>query len=83
MKKSLTYLKHFKKQLILGPIFKLIEAIFELLIPMIMAYIIDHGLTVNDQGYVIAGDQRFILTMECVILVMGILRLCSSFVCQF
>ena len=83
MKKSLTYLKHVKKQLILGPIFKLIEAIFELLIPMIMAYIIDHGLTVNDQGYVIAGNQRFILTMGCVILVMGILGLCSSLVCQF
>ena len=43
MKKSLSYLKNFKKQLILGPIFKLIEAIFELIIPIIMALIIDKG----------------------------------------
>ncbi len=83
MKKSLTYLKHFKKQLILGPIFKLVEAIFELLIPMIMAYIIDQGLYLNDSGEVIGGNQRFILTMGCVILVMGILGLCSSLVCQY
>ncbi len=83
MKKSLRYLKPFKKQLILGPIFKLIEAIFELIIPIIMALIIDKGLIVDAQGYVIGGDTKYILTMGAVMLGLSVLGLCSSLTCQF
>ena len=78
MKKSLRYLKPFKKQLILGPIFKLIEAIFELIIPIIMALIIDKGLIVDAQGYVIGGDTKYILTMGAVMLGLSVLGLVNS-----
>ena len=44
------YLKDFKKELILGPAFKLIEAIFELIVPLVMAKIIDLGITSGNTG---------------------------------
>ena len=46
------FLKHYKKELILGPFFKLLEAIFELAVPLVMAQIIDKGIGNNDSDYV-------------------------------
>ena len=83
MNPCLKYLKPFKKQLILGPIFKLIEAIFELIIPMIMAFIIDKGLISDASGKIIGGNEKYILTMGAIIVGLGVLGLCSSLVCQF
>ena len=45
------YLNPFKKRLIVGPIFKLIEAIFELIVPILMARIIDIGIKNSDKIY--------------------------------
>lgn len=53
MKKLLVYLKDYKKESILGPLFKLLEASFELLVPLVMAAIIDVGIADGDRGYVI------------------------------
>lgn len=83
MPKTLSYLKKFKKQLILGPVFKLIEAIFELIVPMIMALIIDKGIYLDENGIVIGGNANYIVKMGIVIVVLGILGLLSSFTCQF
>ncbi len=83
MKKCLKYLKPFKKQLILGPIFKLIEAIFELIVPMIMALVIDKGLISDANGNIVGGNEKYILTMGAIILGLGILGLASSLTCQF
>ena len=47
------YLKHFKKEVILGPLFKLTEAIFELIVPLIMAKIIDIGIKNSDLSYIL------------------------------
>ena len=47
------YLKQFKKQVILGPLFKLTEAIFELIVPLVMASIIDVGVKNGDSAYVL------------------------------
>ena len=47
------FLKHYKKELILGPFFKLLEAIFELAVPLVMAQIIDKGIGNNDSDYVL------------------------------
>lgn len=69
------YLKPFKKRLIIGPIFKLIEAIFELIVPILMAKIIDIGIKNNDKIYV--------YTVGAIIIALGILGLASSLVCQF
>lgn len=83
MIKSLTYLKRFKKQLILGPIFKLIEAIFELIVPLIMAMVIDNGINLDADGKVIGGNINYIIVMGIVIVSLGILGLASSLTCQF
>ena len=54
MKSLLKYLKNYKKESVLGPLFKLLEASFELLIPIVMARIIDIGIKNRDLNYVLA-----------------------------
>ena len=52
MWKLLVYLKDYKKESVLGPLFKLLEASFELMVPLVMASIIDKGIGGGDTGYV-------------------------------
>ena len=68
------FLKDYKLQLTIGPLCKLIEAIFELFIPLITADIIDNGVKNNDVGYVLQKGGLMIL--------LGVLGLCSALVCQ-
>lgn len=75
MKKLLKFLKNYKKELILGPFFKLLEAIFELIVPVVMAKIIDKGVNGNDSGYV--------FRMSGIIVVLGICGLCFAAICQY
>ncbi len=79
MKKEccISYLKPFAKRLIVGPIFKFIEAAFELIVPILMALIIDEGIT--NRG----GDLKYIYTIGGIIIALGIFGLASSLVCQF
>lgn len=74
MLKIARFLKNYKKQVILGPIFKLIEAIFELIVPLIMANIIDIGIKNKDISYV--------LKMGLLLVIIGIIGLASSLTCQ-
>ncbi|SFP92739.1 ABC-type multidrug transport system, ATPase and permease component [Butyrivibrio proteoclasticus] len=53
MRKLLVYLKDYKKETILGPLFKLLEASFELLVPLVIAAMIDKGIASGDKGYVV------------------------------
>ena len=69
------FLRDFKKQVILGPLFKLTEAIFELIVPLVMAQIIDVGIENGDRGYV--------LRMGGVLLLLGVVGLCCALVCQY
>lgn len=69
------FLKNYKKELILGPFFKLLEAIFELIVPLVMAKIIDTGIKNNDAGYV--------WKMCGVIVLLGVCGLCFALTCQF
>lgn len=69
------FLKHYKKELILGPFFKLLEAIFELAVPLVMAQIIDKGIGNNDSDYV--------WKMSGLIVVLGICGLGFALTCQF
>jgi ATP-binding cassette subfamily B protein len=73
--KLLQFLKPYKKQVILGPIFKLLEAIFELMIPTIMILLIDNGIRYKDLSYIWK-----IGAIMCVMAIMGVL---SSFTCQY
>ncbi len=52
MKKLLVYLKDCKKEVVLAPLFKLLEACFELFVPLVIASIIDKGIPDQDMGYI-------------------------------
>ena len=61
MKKLLVFLKDYKKETVLAPLFKLLEASFELLVPLVMAAIIDKGIGNADRGYI--GRMCFVMIM--------------------
>lgn len=75
MFKIARYLKGFRRQVVIGPIFKLIEAIFELIVPLVMARIIDVGVKNEDAGY--------ILWMGGLMILLGILGLGCALICQY
>ena len=75
MKKLLIYLKDYKKESIIGPLFKLLEATFELIVPVIMAHIIDIGIKNQDTLY--------IWKMGAVLVIFGILGLTCSLLAQY
>ena len=58
MKKLLVYLRPYRLQAILAPVFKLLEAAFELLVPLIMADIIDVGIAAGDENGVFSGGAH-------------------------
>ena len=53
MKSLLKYLKDYKKETILAPLFKMLEASFELFVPLVMAAIIDKGISNGDKVYIL------------------------------
>lgn len=61
MKSLLKYIKDYKKESILAPLFKMLEASFELMVPLVMASIIDHGIADNDTPYII--KMGFVLVL--------------------
>ena len=69
------FLKDYKKECIVGPLCKLFEAILELLVPLVMANIIDVGVKNRDSGYVIK--------MGIVMIALGAIGLMSALVCQY
>lgn len=75
MWKLLTYLKDYKKESVLGPLFKLLEASFELLVPLVMASIIDVGIENR--------DIRYVLMMGGVLLLLAAVGLASSLTAQY
>ena len=75
MEKILKYLKGFEKECILGPLFKLLEATFELLIPLVVANIVDKGISSGDQGY--------IFKMCLVMIVLGVIGLGMAVSAQY
>ena len=54
MKKLMCYMKKYRVHALLGPFFKLIEALFELFVPLVVADIIDVGIESGDKGYIIS-----------------------------
>ena len=75
MKRLLVYLKDYKKECVLAPLFKMLEASFELFVPLVIASIIDSG---------IAGNNKSLLTRDFIILVMlGLIGLIIAVTAQF
>lgn len=75
MLKLARYLKKYLKEVIIGPLFKLTEAVFELIVPLVMAKIIDVGIKNSDKPY--------ILKMGGVMVLLGVVGLCCALVCQY
>ncbi len=83
MKKIFTYFKPYKWQSILGPLFKLLEATFELLVPFIVALIVDRGLGEYSGGGYPNADKGFIAWMCVVLAAFGLVGLAFSVTAQY
>ena len=75
MKRLLVYLKDYKKETILGPLFKLLEASFELFVPLVVAEIIDAGIG--------GGDRSYILKMSAMLVLLAFVGLVSAVTAQY
>ena len=71
----LRYAKDYRKQIILGPVFKFFEAVFELILPLLMASLIDNGLKMNDRG--------MIIKMGVWMIAMSVIGLVCAIICQY
>ena len=75
MKELLKYIKDYKKECVLGPLFKLLEACFDLTVPIVMAKIIDDGIA--------KSDSHFILVYGGVLILLAAVGLLSSITAQY
>ena len=75
MKSLFKYLKAYTIESILGPLFKLFEAMFELFVPLVVADIIDKGIE--------AGDRNYIIQRSILLVALGVIGLVCSVVAQF
>lgn len=75
MKKLLVFLKDYKKETVLAPLFKMLEAGFELFVPLVMAAVIDRGIGQSDISYV--------LKMGVVLVMLGLIGLTCSITAQY
>ena len=75
MKQLLKYMKGYEKQCVLGPLFKLLEATFELLIPLVVATIVDTGIGSGDKGYIVK--------MCLVMVALGVIGLICAVTAQY
>ena len=71
----LKYLRNYKKETVLAPLFKLLEASFELFVPLVMAAIIDHGIG--------QADGVYVLKMGGVLIALGLIGLVCSITAQY
>ena len=75
MKRLLKYLKSYRKECVLGPLFKMFEATLELLVPLVIAAIIDNGIKAASPGYVVKASG--------VLLLFGIVGLAFALTAQY
>lgn len=75
MKRLLSYMKAYRKESVLGPLFKMLEASFELLVPLVVASMIDVGIGSRDTGYV--------LRMGGILVLLGVIGLACSLTAQY
>ncbi|MGX7699519.1 ABC transporter ATP-binding protein [Enterococcus mundtii] len=71
----LRYAKDYRKQIILGPVFKFLEAVFELILPLLMASLIDNGLKMN--------NREVIINMGIWMIAMSVIGLICAIICQY
>ena len=75
MKSLWKYFKNYKKECVLGPLFKLLEASFELIVPLVVAKIVDVAIP--------NGDKSFLIKMCLIMVLLGVVGLASSLTAQY
>lgn len=75
MRSLMVYLKNYKKETVLAPLFKMLEALFDLFVPLVMAAVIDKGIARSDQSYIVR--------MCLVLIALGIIGLTCSITAQY
>jgi len=75
MKKLLRFMKHYKKETVLAPLFKMLEASFELFVPLVMAAIVDRGIK--------NADIPYILKMGLVLVLLALIGLATAATAQY
>ena len=75
MTKLFVYLKNYRRECVLGPLFKLLEASLELLVPLIVSAVIDNGI--------LAGDRSYVLKMALLLVGIGLVGLAFSLTAQY
>lgn len=75
MKKLLIYLKDYKKESFLAPLFKMLEAVFELIVPLVVASIIDDGI--------LNGDIKFIVSRSAVLVALAVIGMVAAITAQY
>lgn len=75
MRKLIYYLKDYKKESVLAPLFKMLEALFELFVPIVMAKVIDIGIP--------SADKSYIIKMCLIMILLGIIGLVCSITAQY
>ncbi|EOL44067.1 ABC transporter ATP-binding protein/permease [Enterococcus phoeniculicola] len=75
MIKLLRFAKNYRKQIILGPVFKFLEAVFELVLPLLMARLVDNGIQL--------GDRATVIKISLWMVVMSVLGLIFAIICQY
>ena len=75
MRKLLVHMRAYRKECVLGPLFKLLEALFELFVPLVIAAIIDKGID--------TGNQDYVIKMCLVLIALGLTGLALSITAQY
>ncbi|MBE6595533.1 MAG: ABC transporter ATP-binding protein, partial [Ruminococcaceae bacterium] len=75
MRKLLRFLKPYRRESVLGPLFKMLEALFELFIPLVVADIVDNGIAAGDGGYILRRCGLMVL--------LGVIGLVCSITAQY
>ena len=76
MRKLLAYMKGYRKECVISPLFKMLEAVFELLVPLVIANIIDYGIPNG-------GNKPYILRMTLILVVFAIVGLSCTLIAQY
>ena len=83
MRTIFSYFKPYKKQSVLGPLFKLLEATFELIVPFIVGLIVDRGIGERVNGAYPYADKPFLFAMFGVLIAFGVVGLACSITAQY
>lgn len=75
MKKLLIFLKKYKKESVMAPLFKMLEAIFELIVPLVVASIIDNGIK--------TGNSKFVISRALILVLLAVIGMAAAITAQY